>query len=162
MKTSACLSLAAMFWLGTSLGETEPVKNLASSVLTLTLAEQILGTELEPDRANSQPDITSVRTLISHCAYAAKRSGKNAPHVDLMVHISETADAAKGQFDGAKAVHAGKEVTGLGDAAFRSSLPGQLNVLKGRVCITITAGTFKADATIEEQVANQVLGRLPE
>jgi hypothetical protein len=162
MKTSARLLLAAMFWLATSLGQAEPVKNLASSILTLTLAEQILGADLEPDRVNSQPDINSVRTLISHCAYAARSSGRNAPHVDLMVHISDNADMAKGQFDGAKAVHAGKDVTGLGDAAFRSSLPGQLNVLKGRVCITITAGTFKANAKMEEEVASQILGRLPE
>ena len=161
MKIQTRLLFTTMFWLWVSLGKAEPGRNLASSVLTQTLAEEILGADLEPDRGNTQPDLSSVKTVISHCAYAAKGSGRNLPHVDLVVRVSETPDAAKGQFDGARAVYSGKEVSGLGDAAFRSSLPEQLNILKGRVWITITAGRFKADTKLEEQVANEILRRLP-
>ena len=155
--------LTALLWLGTScIANADPPKNLASSILTQPLAERILNIDVEADSANSQPDTENARTLISHCSYRAKDPGTNAAHIDVVLRQSENADLAKEQFDGAKVVYRGTDVPGMGDAAFRTKLPAQLQVLKGRVWLMVTAGTFKADPALEELVAQEVLRRLRE
>lgn len=155
-------SLAAILWLGVSwTARAEPPKNLASSIITEGVAARVLNTEVEADVANAQSDFDNAKTLISHCAYRGKDSRTNAAHVDVLLRQSESADIAKEQFDGAKAVYRGKDVAGIGDAAFRTTLPAQLHILKGRVWVIVTAGTFKADPALEEEVAQIVLKRLP-
>ena len=135
-------------------------ENIASRVLPQALAERILGAEVDAASGNSQPDGHAATVRISHCSYQTKPSEKKTGHIDLIIRRAETAEAARAQFDSAKVIYRGKEVSGLGDAAFRPGALSQVHVLKGRCYIIVTAGTVKADPGLEENAASEVLRRL--
>ena len=146
-----------------SVWATEPdfSRNIAASVLTQALAERILDAEVDPASVNTQPDGHAARIRISHCSYQTKATEKKAGHIDLVVRQSETAEGARAQFESAKVIYRGKEVSGLGEAAFRPGTLSQVHVLKGRSYIIVTAGTsFKANPKLEENAASEILRRL--
>ncbi|HXM74064.1 MAG TPA: hypothetical protein VN904_02215 [Chthoniobacterales bacterium] len=146
-----------------SVWATEPdfSRNIAASVLTQALAERILDAEVDPASTNTQPDGHAARVRISHCSYQTKASEKKSGHIDLVVRQSETTEGARAQFESAKVIYRGKEVSGLGEAAFRPTTLSQVHVLKGRSYIIVTAGaSFKADAKLEENAASEILRRL--
>jgi hypothetical protein len=136
-------------------------RNIAAGVLTQALAERILDAEVDPASGNTQPDGHAARVRISHCSYQTKASEKKSGHIDLVVRQSETAEGARVQFDSAKVIYRGKEVSGLGEAAFRPATLSQVHVLKGRSYIIVTAGaSSKADPKLEENAASEILRRL--
>jgi hypothetical protein len=141
---------------------TEPdfKENIASHALTKALAERILGAEVDAASANTQPDGHAANIRISHCSYQTKASEKKSGHIDLIVRQSETAEGARAQFDSAKVIYRGIEVSGLGNAAFRPATLSQVHVLKGRCYIIVTAGTARAEPGLEESAASEILRRL--
>jgi hypothetical protein len=152
---AAALSLVALF-----VSNAEAGNNLASTVFPERAAEEILKTDVEAASGNAQPDITSAKTLISYCSYKTKTGKTNAAHIDVTVRKSETPEDAKAQFDSGKLIYRGQDLSGIGDAAFRSTSPPQLMVLKGKYWIMVTAGTFKPDPALEESAASEILRRL--
>ena len=140
--------------------EADLKENIASRLLTQALAERILGAEVEAASANSQPDGHAANIRLSHCSYQTKASEKKSGHIDLILRQSDTAEGARAQFDSAKIIYRGQEVSGLGDTAFRPATLSQVHVLKGRNYIIVTAGTFKAEPGLEENAASEILRRL--
>src|ERR1035437_1405913 len=153
--------LVALLCFGTAIASDLP-KNLATSILSENVAQDVLGVEVEGDGGNGQADSENARTLISHCAYHAKDAHSTPAHFDLLIRRFQSDDIAKEQFDGAAAVYHGASVAGFRDAAFRSPLPFQLHVRKGKVWISVTAGIFKPDPTLERKLAEEVLRHLPD
>jgi hypothetical protein len=140
--------------------ELGPEKNLASTILTQALAERILSRDVEPAAGNNQPDGGSSlgKMRVSHCSYATSASvpGKQASYLDFTLRQLETAALAKAQFESLKIVYRGKDVSGVGEAAFRPTSPSQLHVLKGRFYIVVTAPA----PNMEENAAAEILRRL--
>jgi hypothetical protein len=141
--------------------EPDFTRNIAAGVLTQALAERILDAEVDPASGNTQSDGHAARVRISHCSYQTKASEKKTGHIDLVVRQSETPEGAKAQFESARIIYRGQDVTGLGEAAFRPNTLSQVHVLKGRSYIIVTAGTsFKANPKLEENAASEILRRL--
>jgi hypothetical protein len=140
--------------------ELGPEKNLASTILTQALAGRILSRDVVPAAENSQPDGGSSlgRMRVSHCSYATSASvpGKQASYLDFTLRQLETAALAKAQFESLKIVYRGKDVSGVGEAAFRPISPSQLHVLKGRFYIVVSAPA----PDMEENAAAEILRRL--
>jgi hypothetical protein len=140
--------------------ELGPEKNLASTILTQALAERILSRDVEPAAGNNQPDGGSsfAKMRVSHCSYATSAStrGKQASYLDFTLRQLETPALAKAQFESLKIIFRGKDVSGVGEAAFRPTSPSQLHVLKGRFYIVVTAPA----PDMEENAASEILRRL--
>jgi len=69
-----------------------------------------------------------------------------------------TVEEAKNTFLSSKKIYNGQDVAGLGDLAYRTAAPAQLNVLKGRDWLIITAGVFPvADVSLQEKAAREIL-----
>jgi hypothetical protein len=153
------LIIGLAFW-NAGAQELGPEKNLASSILTQALAERILSRDVEPAAGNNQPDGGGSlgRIRVSHCSYAssAGAGGKQASFLDFTLKRLETAALAKAQFESSKIVYRGKDVSSVGEAAFRPVSPSQLHVLKGRYYIIVAAPA----PNMEENAASEILRRL--
>jgi hypothetical protein len=161
MKTQLISLYAVLFCAGTVLIlKAEAPNNLASSILTEGLAQRILNTDVQPASVNTQPDGDNGKMRISYCSYKGSGTDKNPPHLDLQIRQSDTPANARALFESTKMIYRGQDVAGVGDAAFRSTMPPQLHVLKGRSFIIVTAGRNKADPSLEESAASEVLRRL--
>ena len=161
MKTQLISFYALLFCAGTVLIlKAEAPGNLASSILTQALAGRILNADVQPGSANTQPDGDNGRMRISYCSYKGTGTDKNQPHLDLQIKQSDTPANARALFESSKMIYRGQDVSGVGDAAFRSTMPPQLHILKGRSFIIVTAGRAKADPALEESAASEVLRRL--
>jgi hypothetical protein len=134
--------------------------NLAATIFTESDAQQVYSGEVEPANYNQQPDKDGAGMHLSRCGYSWKKKSRQVAHVDLELHQWKTAEMARTQFDSIKQVYRGTDVSGMGDAAFRSSTPAQLHILKGRMWISVTANTFKPDPAMADQVAAVALRRL--
>ncbi|MEP6811084.1 MAG: hypothetical protein ABI992_12640, partial [Chthoniobacterales bacterium] len=76
-------------------------------------------------------------------------------------HAPAAADA-KTTFESSKAIFHGEDVSGLGDAAYRTKAPAQLNVLKGANWLIISAGTLRAaDKALQEKAAREIIAKVP-
>jgi len=151
-----CVALA----ISSSTACAAPADNACVSVLTADVAQRVLGAAVEPGIRNSVTDQTMGTSVISRCSYSLKGVMRGAT-VSLMLTRAGTADEAKTNFTSSKATYKGQDVAGLGDAAFRTAMPAQLNVLKGRDWLIIAAGTFpKGDAALQQKAAVEILKNL--
>ncbi|SRR5581483_9417463 len=151
----ASLSLGAIVF-----ANAEGEKNLAATLFTESDATDLMPAEVKAASYNSQADGPSAGALTSQCGYVSTKKDRQIAHVDLVVKRWKTAELAKAQFDSMKTIYRGADVSGVGDAAFRSTNPAQLHVLKGRTFVTVTAVKVQADKAMEEAVASVALRRL--
>ena len=157
--TFICLLIAGVALWNAGADELGPEKNLASSILTKPLAERILSRDVEPGAENNQPDgVGFAKMRSSHCSYATAASvrGKQAAYLDFALRRLETPELAKEQFESSRIIFRGKDVSGVGEAAFRPTSPSQLHVLKGRFYIVVTAPA----PDMEESAVAEILSRL--
>ncbi len=135
--------------------------NHAIKIFTADMAEKILGKPVEPSPRNSQDDTTVGKTWVSHALYSVKGGAAASPQAHLMIRHGNSKDEAKNIFESSKATFKGTDVAGLGDAAYRTQMPAQLNVLKGSNWLIITVGTFHEQNTAaQEQLAKAVLPKI--
>jgi len=156
LRFIALVAVGAAFLPGAQAGE-----NRASQILTAEIAQNILGVPVEGAAKNAEADTENGKTVISFASYSAKGGEFNAPRVSLMLRKAGSSDEAKSIFLSSKTTYKGEEVTGLGDLAYRTAMPAQLNVLKGQTWLIISAGTFKApDPALQEKAAREILKKL--
>jgi hypothetical protein len=134
------------------------VDNIAAKVLTAEIAERILNAPVEAAKANSEADMKSGATVVSRCSYSVKGDSPTAIRVSLMFRRAGTPEEAKAIFLASKTTYNGQDVGALGNPAYRTAAPAQLNVLKGRSWLIISAGAFpKADSSLQEKAAREIL-----
>ena len=157
---SFCLALIAAFALcvvSARAGDT----NRAAQILTAELAQKILGVPVESSSTNSA-DTEIGQTWVSRITYRATTGGASAPSVSLLIRHAASAADATPIFESSKETFHGEDVSGLGDAAYRTKSPAQLDVLKGSNWLIISAGTFnKPDPAIQEKAAREILAKIP-
>ena len=135
--------------------------NVAAKIFTAEVAQRIFGAPATPGKVNSEADTKSGGAVISRCSYSVKGDGTTATSVGLMLRRAGTTEEAKTIFLASKQTYHGEEIGNLGDAAYRTAAPAQLNVLKGRDWIIISAGAFpKADPVLQEKAARETLKNL--
>lgn len=136
--------------------------NRAGQMVTADLAQKILGGPVEPGSLNSNGDTEIGKTWVSRVSFAAKAGGSSAISFTVLIRHGDSPEQAKQIFESSKATFKGVDVGGLGDAAYRTQMPGQLDVLKGMNWLIISAGTFKTpDPALQEKVAHEVLPKIP-
>jgi adenosylmethionine-8-amino-7-oxononanoate aminotransferase len=135
--------------------------NIAAKVLTSEAAQRVLSAPVEAGKVNSEADMKSGATVISRCSYSVKGDSAMTISVSLMLRRAGTTEEAKAIFLSSKQTYHGEDVGGLGDAAYRTAAPAQLNVLKGKSWLIISAGAFpKADPSLQEKAAREILKNL--
>jgi hypothetical protein len=135
--------------------------NRAGQILTAELAQKILGVPVESSSTNSA-DTEIGQTWVSRISYRAKTGGASAPSVSLLIrHAASVADAEP-IFESSKATFHGEDVAGLGNPAYRTTNPAQLDVLNGANWLIISAGTLQSpDPAAQEKAAREILGKMP-
>jgi hypothetical protein len=132
----------------------------ACDLLTADLVQSVLGKPVKPASTNENAPITNGDTTVSQCNYLAQSEAADAPQASLLVRHSSP-EQAKQAFDGSKSTYHGQDVPGLGDAAYRTTTPAQLHVLKDGNWLIISAGTFrKPDPAAQEKLARAILDKL--
>jgi hypothetical protein len=136
--------------------------NRASQMLTADLAQKILGSPVEAGSMNGVADTEVGKTWVSRTSYAAKAGGASAVRLSLLIRHGDGAEQAKQIFESSKNTFKGVDVAGLGDAAYRTQTPAQLNVLRGVNWIIISAGTLReANSSMQEKAAREILAKIP-
>jgi hypothetical protein len=159
MTRAICVCVAIAFSSTTALAA-GPTANTCVGVLTADVAQHVLGGAVAPGIRNAVSDQTMGTTMISRCSYSLKGVARGAA-VSLMLTKAGSADEAKSNFTSSKATYKGQDVPGLGDAAYRTAMPAQLNVLKGRDWLIIAAGPFPAgDPMLQQKAAMEILRNL--
>ena len=135
--------------------------NIAATILTQQIAERICGRAVEPASRNSSSDIHNGANVVSRAGYSVTGGGRSAPQLGLLLRRSATAEETKTAFVKSKEIYHGEDVPGFGDAAYRTAMPAQFNVLKGRDWLIITAGVFPAaDSALQEKASREILANL--
>lgn len=137
-------------------------ENRASKILTADIAEKVLGEPVEANTQNSVDDTEMNKTWVSKAGYKAKGGmGANMKQALVLIRCANTPDESKNAFDSSKAVFNGTDVSGLGVPAYRTQMPAQLNILKGRSWVIITVGTMReANTSGQEALAKALLPKL--
>lgn len=157
MNRSACLA-AALALSSTATFAAQPVTNACTKVLTPEVAQRILGGSVVADNVNSRPDVKAVGVM-SNCGYTLKDHDAS---VGMMLRNLKSSEQAKKAFLASKIIYKGQDVTGLGDAAYRTGAQHtMLNVLKGPNWLLISAGNFpKSDPALQQKAAVEILKNL--
>jgi hypothetical protein len=135
--------------------------NRASQILTPALAKKLLGVDVQASADNTAPDTVNGATWVSQAQYSVKGGTANTPCVGMLLRHAGSKDEAKQIFQQSKNTFKGTDVAGLGDAAYRTKMPPQLDVLKGSNWLIINCGTFtKPDTAGEENAAKELLPKV--
>ena len=145
-------------------GDLNAAGNIAAKIFTEEMAQSVLGAPVQPASRNSDADIKNGATTVSQCSYSIKGDAAVMPtSVSLLLRRAGSADEAKTIFLSSKTTYNGEAVAGLGDDAYRTAAPPQLNVLKGRNWLIISAGAFpKADPALQEKATREILKSIQE
>jgi len=147
--------------LSTTVGPALADENRASQILTKNLAEQLTGSSVTQQTSGVIKDSAYGEAWASTVTYDVRSSGGV---LSANIRHSAKAEEAKQKFEVAKKCMNGSTVSGIGDSAFRtkgSAQPGQLNVLKGKNWIVITAGTFTSpDTALQEKAGRELANRV--
>ncbi|MDQ2867895.1 MAG: hypothetical protein M3R59_05715 [Verrucomicrobiota bacterium] len=136
--------------------------NRASKILTAEAAQTILGAPVEADSRNADADTEMGKTWVSKASYSVKSGGASGIRVSILIRHAPSHEEAQSIFESSKATFHGEDVAGLGDAAYRTKTPAQLNILKGNDWLIITAGTFRdPDPAMQEKLAREILAKMP-
>jgi len=164
MKTKlSFLSLAAIA--ACAVSSAVPSQTLASDscraakVLTPELAQSVLGGPVQV--SGSGMDDTEIgKTWVSKVHYKKAAEGSKG-QVGLLIRHASTKEEASNTFESSKTSFKGVDVAGLGDKAYRTQMPAQLNVLKGSNWLIIDAGTFsQPDTAGQEKIAKEILPKI--
>ncbi len=137
-------------------------QNRAGKILTVDLAQKILGSPPESNAMPAMPDTEIGKTWVSRMSYSSKAGGAASTEISLLIRHGDSADQAKVIFESSKATFKGVDVAGLGDAAYRTQTPAQLDILKGPNWLIISAGTVREpNPALQEKAAREILTRLP-
>jgi hypothetical protein len=162
MLFKLCLSLLVLV-LVTGILVADSADNLSAKILAPDLAQQLLGGTIEPAPKNSRADIKVGDTVLSQCSYSMRGDALTPMSLSLLVRRARNAEEAKTIFLASKKTFSGENVGDLGDAAYRTVAPAQLNVLKGRNWLIISAGFFpKPDPSLQMKTAREILKNIPE
>jgi|AGTN01.2.fsa_nt_gi hypothetical protein len=132
--------------------------NKASQILTKNLAEQLAGGSVTQQTTGTIKDNVYGNSWTSTVSYDVKSSGAT---LSVNIRHSGTANEAKQKFEQSKESTKGDTVSGIGDAAFRTKMPAQLHVLKGKNWLIITAGTFRSpDTSLQEKAGREIANRV--
>ena len=138
--------------------DADSVANLAGTILTPDVAERIFGALAEAAKVNSQADTKSGEAVVSRCSFSWKNAAGTATIVSLLIRRAPTLEEGKAIFLASKLTQHDEEIANLGDAAYRTAAPAQLNVLKGRNWLVISAGTSPTpDPGLQEKAAREIL-----
>jgi hypothetical protein len=147
-----------VFLLSTSIVAADPAVNIAATILTPEVAQRIFGGPVEAAKLNSEADMKSGAAVVSRCSYSKNDDAGTATNISLLLRRAATLEEGKAIFLASKLTHHDEEISDLGDAAYRTTAPAQLNVLKGRNWLIISAGPFpKADPGLQEKTAREIL-----
>lgn len=132
--------------------------NRASQILTKNVAEQLAGGSVSQQTSGTIKDTEYGNSWASSVTYDVKSSGAT---LGVNIRHSGTANEAKQKFEQSKAGTKGETVSGIGESAFRTKMPAQLHVLKGKNYLIITAGTFRApDTSLQEKAGRELANRV--
>jgi hypothetical protein len=132
--------------------------NLATKVFTEEMAQRILSAPVQPAERNKEADLKNGAVTVSRCSYSAKGDAVLPITLSLMLRRAGSPAEAKSIFLSSKSTYKGEAVAGLGDDAYHTAAPAQLNVLKGANWLIISAGAFpKEDRALQEKTANEIL-----
>ena len=135
--------------------------NLAATILTPDVAKTIFGEPAEAAKINSETDMKSGAAVVSRCSYSIKDEAGTATNISLLFRRAATLEEGKAIFLASQLAHHDEEISGLGDAAYRTVAPAQLNVLKGRNWLIISAGAFpRPDPILQEKAAREILKQI--
>jgi hypothetical protein len=133
----------------------------ASKILTAELAQKILGAPVEAG-GSGMADTEIGQTWVSRVSYHVKSGAASAPEISLLIRHASAAADAKTIFESSKATFHGEDVSSLGDSAYRTKSPAQLDILKGANWLIISAGTFSnPDPATQEKAAREILAKMP-
>ena len=136
----------------------ETADNVAAKVFTPEIAQKVLGGPVEPAKRNSQADISNGSTVVSQCSYALRTDSDQSTSTSLVLRRAGSSEEAKKIFLASKQMYKGEDVASLGEAAYRTAAPAQLNVLQGKTWLIISAGVFpKPDPALQEKAAREIL-----
>ena len=131
----------------------------AAKILTPELAQSVLGSPVKVS-GSGMPDTDMGKTWVSQIHYSKKEEGAKG-QVGLLIRHAPTKEEATSTFESSKANFKGVTVAGLGDRAYRTERPAQLNVLKGSNWLIISAGTFsQPDTAGQEKIAKEILPKI--
>jgi hypothetical protein len=135
----------------------DPAVNLATTILTPDLAQRIFGAPAQAAKVNSELDTKSGSAVVSRCSYFLN-SDTGTTTVSLLLRRAASVEEGKAIFFASKRANHDEEIANLGDAAYRTTAPAQLNVLKGANWLIISAGVFpKPDPVLQERAAHEIL-----
>lgn len=135
--------------------------NRASKILTPELATQILGSEAAGGLRNTYGDTEKGKTWVSTASYSSK-VGLDPRTVTLLIRHESSAAETQKVFEKSREVLKGAAVPGLGEDAFRTETPAQLDVRKGADWLIISAGDLtQPDPALQEKAAREILAKLP-
>jgi hypothetical protein len=136
----------------------DPAAKLATTIFTPDVAQRIFGALAEAAKVNSEPDTKSGAAVVSRCSYFLKSDNGTITTVSLLLRRAATVEESKAIFFASKQANHDEEIANLGDAAYRTTAPAQLNVLKGANWLIISAGAFpKPDPVLQEKAARDIL-----
>jgi hypothetical protein len=150
-----------VFLLATCVVTADSAINLAATILTPEVAQRIFGAPAEAAKVNSEADAKSGAAVVSRCSYSIENGAGTATNISLLLRRAATLEEGKAIFLASNLTHHDEEISDLGDAAFRTTAPAQLNVLKGRNWLIISAGAFpKADPILQVKAAREILKQI--
>jgi hypothetical protein len=133
-------------------GENECAKTFTAEVAGRVLSGPVVAAE-----RNSKDDLKNGPTIVSQCGYSAKQ-GSDDITIGVTLRKAGTAEEAKSIFLGSKKTYNGQDVSNLGDMAYRTAAPAQLNVLHESTWLVISAGKFPTpDTALQEKAAREIL-----
>ncbi|MBS1957272.1 MAG: hypothetical protein JST89_24000 [Cyanobacteria bacterium SZAS-4] len=133
--------------------------NRACKIFTPDLGQSILGGPVKESSRNAEADTEVGKTWVSHAGYSL--TGGDKSQVSLLIRHAASKEETKNVFEQSKATFKGVDVAGLGDAAYRTTTPPQLNVRKGSDWLIFMCGTFSApDTAGQEKAAKAVLPKI--
>lgn len=159
MKNSVALVLAGIALL-VGVEASADGFNKASTILTKELAEKVMGKPVEGSSSNKEADTINGKTWMSRASYSVKDDALSGG-AGVLIRHAESKAQAKSIFESSKSMFKGVAVPGLGDAAYRTEKPAQLNVLKGSTWLIISCGTFrKPETNGQENIAKAILPKI--
>ncbi len=135
--------------------------NRASKILTPELATQILGSDAAGSLRNTYGDTEKGKTWVSTASYSSK-GGLNPKTVTLLIRHGASAAETQKAFEQSREVLKGAALANLGEDAYRTETPAQLNIRKGADWLIIAAGDLtQPDPALQEKAAREILAKLP-
>jgi hypothetical protein len=155
MKISITVTTISLLVLGTA----AMADNRATQILTESMASGVLGCPVQASQDNAFPDTEIGKVWVSNAHYSEKGGAKRT--IGILIRHAGSPEEAQNTFAQSKQLYHGVDVAGIGDKAYRTDKPAQLNVLKGQNWLIINCGPVGgADPGGQEKLAKELLPNL--